>query len=114
MRVRGAEGLFQEGDADALGAADLAQGRRRPGLPLDHLGEQGQPHRDDLAVLGQPGDRLVEEGVLVLGDQLARPLGQTPVGPAERRQHLPGVAQVEEIDGGDVLPLDEVGSPGRP
>jgi Carbohydrate phosphorylase len=32
----------------------------------DHLGEQGQPHRDDLAILSQPTDRLIEEGGLGL------------------------------------------------
>ena len=96
--VGGAEGLFEEGDADALGAADVLQGRRGPGLALDHLGEQRQPHRDDLAVLGQPGDRLIQErlaGPAVSSDGL---LGQDAVGPAERRQHLAGVQQVEEID----------------
>ena len=38
----------------------------------------------------------------------ARSLGQRPVGPPERRQHLAGVAQVEEIDDGDVLIGDQV------
>ena len=95
--LRRAEGLLEEGHAHAFGAADLPQRRRGPGLPLDHLGEQGQPHRDDLAVLGQPGDRLIQERLLVPG-QVGRPLGQRPVGPAEGRQDLAGMAQVEEID----------------
>ena len=82
--LRCGEGLLEERHADALGTADLPQRGRSPGLPLDHLGEQRQPHRDDLAVLGQPGDRLIEERLLVLGE-LGRPLGQGPVGPAERR-----------------------------
>ena len=29
--------------ADALHPADLAEGGGGPGLPLDHLGEQGKP-----------------------------------------------------------------------
>ena len=81
--------------------------RRGPGLPLDHLGEQGQPHRDDLAVLGQPGDRLVEERFLLAG-QVRRLLGQDAEGPAERRQDLAGMPQVEQVDGGRVLAFDEV------
>ena len=53
-RGRRAEGLVEEGHADALGAADVPQRGRGPRLPLDHLGEQRQPHRDHLAVLGEP------------------------------------------------------------
>ena len=34
---------------------------------LDHVREQGQPHGNHLAVLGQPGHRLVEELFLVPG-----------------------------------------------
>ena len=75
------------------------EGGRRPGLALHHLGEQGQPHRDDLAVLGQPGDGLVEERLLLRGVK-CRALGKRAEGPAERRQHLAGVARVEEIDQG--------------
>ena len=41
-------------NTDALGATDLLQRGRGPGLALDHLGEQSQADRDDLAVLGQP------------------------------------------------------------
>ena len=62
---RGGKGLFEEGHAHALGAADLPERGRRPGLALDHLGKQGQPHRDDLAILGQPGDGVIEEGLLL-------------------------------------------------
>ena len=36
----GAEGLFQEPDADAVHAADITQGRGGPGLPLNHLGKR--------------------------------------------------------------------------
>ena len=94
---RGAEGLFEERDAHALGAADLPQGGRGPGLALDHLGEQGQPHRDDLAVLGQTCDGLVEERLLSVV-RSPSVLRQGPVGPAEGRQHLRGMARVEQID----------------
>ena len=34
-------------------------------------------------------------------------LGQRPVSPPECRQHLPGMAGIEEIDEGDVLPFDQ-------
>ena len=62
----GGEVLFQESDAHPLGAAHRPQRGRRPGLALDHLGEQGQPHGDDFAVLGQPGDGLIQELALLL------------------------------------------------
>ena len=79
--------------------------RRGPGPSLHHLGEQGEPNRDHLAVLGKIGYRLIQEGMLVLGD-VARALGQVPVGGAERCQHLAGVAWIEEIDQGTVLTLE--------
>ena len=101
-----AEGLFEEGHADALRPADGAQGGRGPGLPLDHLGEQGEPDGDHLAVLGKPGDGLVEEGVL-LGGQRASVFGQNTVGPAECREDLAGVQRVEEVGQGAVLSLEE-------
>src|SRR5437899_2195317 len=42
MRRSGAgagEGLFEKGDADSLGAADLFERGRRPGFAFHHLGE---------------------------------------------------------------------------
>ena len=39
--------------------------------------------------------------------ELGRPLGQDPVGPAERREHLAGVPQVEEVDHGEFSLLDQ-------
>ena len=72
-----------------------------PGLPLDHLGEQRQPDRDHLAILGQPGDGLAQEGFLLRGP-VPMAVGQFPVGSAEGGQDLAGVPQVEEIDEGDV------------
>ena len=50
---RGTEGFFEEGHSDSLSAAHLLERGRGPGLPLDHLGEQSQPHGDDLSVLGK-------------------------------------------------------------
>jgi hypothetical protein len=106
-RGRGrAEGFFQEGDAHPLGAPHLPERGRGPRLALDHLGEQGQPHRDDLAVLGQAGHRLVEEPLL-LGRPLGRVGGEPSEGPAELRQDLAGVARVEQVHGGEVVPLDD-------
>src|SRR3954453_21050761 len=96
--------LFQEGDAHALGAADITQGRRGPGLALDHLSEQSESHRDDFAVLGKAGDGLIEEGVLLLGD-VTRALWQVPVGGPECSQHLPSMAGIEKINSGGVLAL---------
>ena len=64
---RRTEGFFEEGHTDALGTADSRKRRRGPELALHHLGEQGQPHRDDLAVLGKLADGLIQKGVLVPG-----------------------------------------------
>src|SRR4051794_25699803 len=101
------ERLFQEGDAHALGAADITHGCRGPGLALDHLSEQSESHRDDFAVLGKAGDGLIEEGVLLLGD-VTRALGQVPVCSPECSQHLPSMAGIEEINSGGVLALDKL------
>ena len=81
--------------------------RRGPRLPLDHLGEQRQPHRDDLAVLGQPGDGLVQEGVLVPG-QIADALGQVPVGLPNAVSTLRAWRGSKRSTSGDVLALDQV------
>ena len=81
------------------------------GLALDHLGEEGQPHRDDPPVLGQPGDRLVEEGFLLPGE-LAGPRRQGLEGAAVRRQHLAGMLRIEEVDGRDVPTRGPGRSPG--
>src|ERR1017187_7029814 len=104
--LRGTECLVEKGYPHALGTADLAQCRRCPGLPFDHLSEQGEPHRDDLAVLGKLGDRLIQKGVLVPGD-VARPVWQTPVRDTERCQYFARMTNVEEIDERGVLPLEQ-------
>ncbi len=52
---------------------------------------------------GQLGDRLVEE--LILGALLA--VAKPVVGQAERAQDLPRVDEVEQVDGGEVLALDQ-------
>ena len=44
---------------------------------------------------------------------IRRILGQACRKPAERRQHLSGMARIEEIDERDVLTFEQVGSPGR-
>ena len=49
---RGDEGFFEEGDAHPLHAADFFQGGRSPRLALHHFRKEGQPHGDDLTVLG--------------------------------------------------------------
>src|SRR5262245_61152541 len=100
------ERLFQKGDAHALGAANITQGCRGPGLALDHLSEQSKSHRDDFAVLGKTDDGLIEEGVLLLGD-VTRALWQVPVGGPECSQHLASMAGIEKINSGGVLALDQ-------
>ncbi len=105
-RGGGAEGLFKEGHADPLRPADGAERGRGPGLPLDHLGEQGEADGDDLAVVREALNRLVEEGVLV-GGKVAGLFGQDSVSPAERREHLASVEGIEKVYGGGVVSLDE-------
>ena len=100
LAVRRREGFFQEGDADALGAADFLQDGRRPRLAFHHFREQGQPHGDDLALLGQPLERLVR-GTAAVRWLMSPPFsGKAAEGPAEGRQHLLGMADRKEIDGG--------------
>jgi len=106
VRLRRTECLLQECHAHSLGPADVTQGRQGPKLALDHLSEQGEPHRDDLAVLGKLGDRLIQKGVLVLGE-IARPLRQVSVSDPEGRQHLPGMARIEKVDGYRILSFHE-------
>src|ERR1017187_464601 len=101
--LRGTERLVEKGYPHALGATDLTQSCGGPGLALDHVGEHGEPHRDDLAVLGKLGDRLIQKGVLVPGD-VARPVWQTPVRDTERCQYFARMTNVEEIDERGVLP----------
>ena len=63
------ECLFQKVDADAFCPADLVQRGRNPRLALDHLGKQGQPHRDHLAILRQArGDRA--DKLVLIGGQV--------------------------------------------
>ena len=56
----GAEGLFEERFADAVGSTDLPS---VPGstVPFDHLGEESQPHGNYLPVLGKLGNRLIQK-----------------------------------------------------
>ena len=104
-RGRSGERLLKERHADALRAADLFQSGRRPRLALDHFGKQRQPHGDDLALLGQAGDRLIEEGVLLLARLRRR---------AKRPNALPNAASTLRAWRGSkrstsrrVLPFDE-------
>ena len=65
LRVGGRAGqrFLEKRHADSLEPTHVLERRRRPGLVLDHLREQRQADRRDLAVLGQLGDRLIEEPV---------------------------------------------------
>src|SRR6516225_7191099 len=94
--VRGGERLFEERDADAFRASHFLERGRGPRLPLYHVGEQRQSHRDDLAFLGEPSDRLSEEGVLLFG-ALTETLRYAAVGPAKCGQHFVSMKGVEEI-----------------
>ena len=64
-----AERLFEECDANPLGATDVLEGRQGPRPALDHLGEQGQADRDHPPILRQSLDGLGEEALLVPGER---------------------------------------------
>src|SRR5262245_1556864 len=75
-------------------------------LAWDIVGKQAEPHRDHLAILSQPTDRLIEEGALLFR-ALAEVVGQATVGPAKGGQHLAGVEEVEEINEPGVFSLHD-------
>ena len=68
-----------------------------PGLALDHVGEQREAQRDDLAVLGKIVYRLTQKPILSIGE-FARAVRQVPICGAKRHQYFPCVSRVEEID----------------
>ena len=103
---RGAEGLFEERQADAFRAAHLPERGRGPRLPFHHLGEERQAHGDDLVVLGQSRDRLIQERLVILAE-IARGFGQRPVGPPECHQDFPGMTGIEKVHQGAVLSFDQ-------
>jgi hypothetical protein len=70
--------LFEEGYANAFGAAHFPERGRGPRLALHHLSEQRQPHGNDLAVLSEASDGLIEEGVLLWGEFLLRQSSEGP------------------------------------
>ena len=70
MALWRAEGRLKESGAYPLRASHLLQGRRRPGLVLDHLREQAQVNRDDLPVLSEVPRGLVNEFALLPGQLL--------------------------------------------
>lgn len=69
---RSGERLFEKGDAHTFRAADFLERGQVPRLALHHVRKQGQPHRDDLAILGQARDGLIEKGVLLRGKRAFR------------------------------------------
>ena len=88
-----------------FGAAHFLERGRCPRLALHHLGEQGQADGDDLAFFGQPGDRLLEEVLLVLARASPMFSGKLAERPPKCHQHFLGMVEIEEIDGRGVLPL---------
>ena len=58
---RGAEGLFEERQTDALVPPTSWSVAGVQRFAFHHLGEQSQADRDDLPVLGQPGNRLIQK-----------------------------------------------------
>src|SRR5262245_25367319 len=103
----GGKRLFEESDSYALGAADFPKGGRCPGLSLDHLGKQGQPYRDDPAVLGHASDGMVQERFLVFR-AFSEMVRQATISPAELAQHLARVEEIEEVYVGAVPALAQL------
>ncbi len=99
-----AERLFEEGDADPLRAAHGFQGGRRPRLALHHLGEQGQPDADDLALLGQAGHGLFQKLFLLLAQFAFRKNTESS---AKGCQHLFSVTKRNQVHQRTVLPFDQ-------
>ena len=97
------ERFFEELDADPLQPPHVLEGRRGPGLVLDHLRKQRQPHRCDLAVVRQLGHREIEEPIEESVLFFSKPI----IGETKLAQNLPRVLQVEGIDGGEVIVFDE-------
>src|SRR6516164_9350549 len=82
---RGREAIFQEGDANTLGAADFLQRGGRPEFALHHLGKESQPDADDPPFLGQAGYRLLQELLLFFGQDVLR---QFPKSTSKSSQYL--------------------------
>ena len=77
------------------------------GLPFTISANRASRTRDDLAVFGQARTLLDPEMRSGLWRVSPTFSGKLPIGPAECRQHLPGMARIEEIDGSDVLPFEQ-------
>src|SRR5438067_2022937 len=103
---RRTERLFEEGDADTLGAPHCFQGSRRPRLALHHLRKQSQPDTDDLAFLSQTVNGLFKKLFLLLAG-LGTRVRQDAEGPPKGRQDFLGVADGEEIDSRRVLTIQK-------
>src|SRR5437879_1426574 len=93
-RISGLKRFIEKRDADPLDASPLPKRSGNPRLALEHFGKQAELNRDDLAVPGQPGDRLVEESVL-LGREGGRIAGQPPESSTERDQDPARVRGIE-------------------
>lgn len=102
----GSEGIFEKRDADAFGAADFFEGGGDPAFTLHHFREQSESHRDDFVLLGQTGHCLIQEGVL-FRRQFLVVFRQGGKSSAECRQDFAGMTQIEEIDRGKVVALDD-------
>ena len=101
------ERLVEKCHAHTLCTADVPQSGRGPGLPLTISANSGQPHRDDLAVLGEPRHRLLQGTFAARVESSDVFLGQGSVGAAEGCKNPARMRQVEEVDGCRVLALDE-------
>jgi hypothetical protein len=88
------ERVFQERHADSCGAADFFQRPGRPRFALHHLGEQGQPHTDNLAIFRESRDGLAQKSFLVVG-HVAVQFRQLAERLPEGGQHFAGVVEIE-------------------
>ena len=100
------EGLFQEVPTQPAGPSHFDQCFGNPATVFDHLREQCQPDRDHLAFVRQPLGDLPHE-LFVLCAQFGRGEREAAEGPAKPHQHGPGMVDVEQVDGAEVLFLHD-------
>jgi hypothetical protein len=107
IRCSRTEHLVEKVHQDSLGAAHLVECSRRPGLALDHLGEQSEVNAHDFTILGKLRCGLLNEGPLLFS-HVRKLVGKPTIRLTEPDQDLLCVFEIEEIHEPCVLPLNDV------
>ena len=106
-RGRGAEGLFQERDTRRLSCRPLLSSvEGAHGLPFIISANRASRTEMTLPSCASPFTDSLRKTSWSL-EVIRRILGKPAEGPTECHQDLPGVVQVEEIDGGRVLAFEQ-------